>query len=145
MQMLCVRSQDSEEDVSGHALMATCPPVYHIVQHPETQYPHKLPDLPSVDLVRLLESSSRLPLIDNEITPVMAWSALTRDERFYTLMPHDLEDIKHELLQKIRCYGYVGGDSLRCTRLTLARFGAVLEDFEVFDALELGLSRCSLN
>jgi len=115
MQMLCVRSQDSEEDVSGHALMATCPPVCHIVQHPETQYPHKLPDLPSVDLVRLLELSSQLPLIDNEITPVMAWKALTRDERFYTLMPHDVEDIKHELVQKIRCYGYVKAIHLQST------------------------------
>jgi hypothetical protein len=107
MQMLCVRSQESEEDVSGHALMATCPPVYHIVQHPETQYPHKVPDLPPIDLVRLLESSDQLGLPDNEITPVRAWTTLRKDERFYNLMPHDFEEIKQELLQKVRCYGYV--------------------------------------
>lgn len=103
--MLCVRSLDTEEAISGHALMATCPPGHHLLEHPEVTYPHKVPDLPPVDLLKLLDISGRLPLNDSEITPVMAWSALMRDERFATLRPADFEDIKQELLQKVRCYG----------------------------------------
>ncbi|KAF2084017.1 hypothetical protein K490DRAFT_76129 [Saccharata proteae CBS 121410] len=118
MQFLLVRSQDSEADVSGHALMATCPPHSHIVNNPEDKYPHQMPDLQSGDLMKLLDLSNRLPL-DGEITPVMAWAMVLRDERVGELGKGDFERVKGDLLAKVRCYG----------------FGAVLEEFEVSDAL----------
>lgn len=105
MQMLCVKSQGSEEDVSGHALMATCPPVNHLIERPEVQYPHQIPpDVPGGDLLKLLDLAARLPL-DGEITPVMAWAYILRDYRFRQLNEWDIDGIKTELLAKVRCYG----------------------------------------
>ncbi|KAF1999516.1 hypothetical protein P154DRAFT_436891 [Amniculicola lignicola CBS 123094] len=118
MQFLMIRANDSEVDVSGHALMATCPPESHVAAHPEDQYPHQMPDVTMPDLLKLLDLSNRLPL-DGEITPIMAWAMVLQDPRFSELTKKDVEGLKAELLAKIRCYG----------------FGAVLEEFEVRDSL----------
>ncbi|KAA6409888.1 MAG: hypothetical protein FRX48_06501 [Lasallia pustulata] len=119
MQFLCVRShQEPQEEISGHALMATCPPHEHIVNHPDVPYPHKTWDVPNPDLMKLLELSERLPL-DGEITPIMALKNIRMHERFYELAAEDFERLKDDLKAKVRCYG----------------FGAVLEEFEVRDAL----------
>jgi hypothetical protein len=113
MQFLMVRSQDSDGEISGHALMATCPPATHIEDHPEEKYPHKMPALETADLAKLLDLSSRLPL-DGEITPIMAWAAIRSHPRCEDLNKADLEIIKKELVQKIRCYGYVFVAPPRC-------------------------------
>jgi len=118
MQFLCVRSQDSEAEVSGHALMATCPPHSHIVNKPEEKYPHQMPDIGMPDLMKLLDLSNRLPL-EGEITPIMAWAIILRHPTFGQLSKEDFTTVKEDLLAKVRCYG----------------FGAVLEEFEVRDAL----------
>lgn len=104
MQMLCVKSQESEADISGHALMATCPPESHLAEHPEIQYPHQMPDMQPSDLLKLLDLSNRLPL-EGEITPVMAWAFLIKDVRFGQLSQVDFRTIKEDLLSKVRCYG----------------------------------------
>ncbi|GME26934.1 Basic-leucine zipper (bZIP) transcription factor [Neofusicoccum parvum] len=119
MQFLLVRAEDNEADVSGHALMQTCPPHSHIAQHPEEKYPHKMPDVSSADLMKLLDLSHRLPTMEGEITPVMAWVAVIQDSRFAELGKDDIAALKGDLLAKVRCYG----------------FGAVIEEFEVRDAL----------
>ncbi|ORY05677.1 hypothetical protein BCR34DRAFT_43418 [Clohesyomyces aquaticus] len=118
MQFLMIRANDNEMDVCGHALMATCPPESHVLNSPDEQYPHQMPDIAMPDLLKLLDLSNRLPL-DGEITPIMAWAMILRDERFGELAKGDLEGVKNDLLAKVRCYG----------------FGAVLEEFEVRDAL----------
>ncbi|KAF2460098.1 hypothetical protein BDY21DRAFT_384491 [Lineolata rhizophorae] len=120
MQMLMVRSADSEaDDVSGHALMATCPPGSHIAERPDEPYPHQMPDgLAMPDLLRLLDLSNRLPL-DGEITPVMAWAQVLAHPRFAELTREDFATMRDDLGSKVRCYG----------------FGAVLEEFEVRDTL----------
>jgi len=118
MQMLMVRSEDSDADISGHAMMATCPPISHIHENPAEKYPHKMPDVGMPDLVRLLDLSSRLPL-DGEITPIMAWANIRSHPRSNLLSKADFESMRDDLLAKIRCYG----------------FGAVLEEFEVRDAI----------
>lgn len=107
MQFLLVRAEDNEADVSGHALMQTCPPHSHITQHPEEKYPHKMPDVSSADLMKLLDLSQRLPTMEGEITPVMAWVAIIQHQRFPELAKDDIEAVKGELLAKVRCYGYV--------------------------------------
>ncbi|OAL07470.1 hypothetical protein IQ06DRAFT_208869 [Phaeosphaeriaceae sp. SRC1lsM3a] len=118
MQFLMVRAHDAEETISGHALMATAPPDSHIATCPEEKYPHQMPDITMPDLMKLLDLSNRLPL-DGEITPIMAWAKIIQDDNFKALSKEDIEVIKTELLAKVRCYG----------------FGAVLEEFEVSDAL----------
>jgi len=120
MQFLMVRSKDSEGDISGHAMMATCPPESHIHAHPDEQYPHKMPDVAMPDLLKLLDLSNRLPL-DGEITPIMAWASVLKHPRMGELNKEDFATIKEDLLAKVRCYG----------------FGAVLEEFEVRDALSM--------
>ncbi|XPS70877.1 hypothetical protein M3J09_003080 [Ascochyta lentis] len=118
MQYLMVRAHDAEETISGHALMATAPPDSHIANCPEEKYPHQMPDVAMPDLMKLLDLSARLPL-DGEITPIMAWVMILKDQHFKTLTKEGIGAIKGELLAKVRCYG----------------FGAVLEEFEVRDAL----------
>ncbi|KAH7399371.1 hypothetical protein BKA66DRAFT_407147 [Pyrenochaeta sp. MPI-SDFR-AT-0127] len=118
MQFLMVRAHDADETISGHALMATAPPDEHIANCPQEKYPHQMPDVKMPDLMKLLDLSNRLPL-DGEITPIMAWAKILQDEKFRDLTKEDIELIKGELLAKVRCYG----------------FGAVLEEFEVSDAL----------
>ncbi|KAH0552850.1 hypothetical protein GP486_006947 [Trichoglossum hirsutum] len=97
--------------------MASCPPESHIINHPKVQWTaedaSKTPSLSN-----LLDLSMRLNL-DGEITPVMAWGMILGHPRFGELSSEDFESLKEELKGKIRCYG----------------FGAVLEEFEVRDAL----------
>ncbi|AEO54461.1 hypothetical protein MYCTH_2297066 [Thermothelomyces thermophilus ATCC 42464] len=71
------------------------------------------------DLTTLLDLSKRLNL-DGEITPVMAWGMVLAHPRLAELSPEDFGRLAEELRSKVRCYG----------------FGAVMEQFEVRDALE---------
>ncbi|KAI7240639.1 hypothetical protein KC330_g1179 [Hortaea werneckii] len=115
-------ADDSEhEHMSGHALMATAPPHSHVMQKPAEKYPHQMPlDLGPDGLSKLLDLSNRLPFDRyTEITPVMAWTTILRHERVRELTEADILTIKEDLSTKVRCYG----------------FGAVLEEFELDDAL----------
>ncbi len=106
IQFLCVRSQrEPEAEITGHALMAICPPESHIINHPDVPYPHKTWDVPQVDLLKLLDLSARLPL-DGEITPIMALKIIRNNERYAELTIRDFEILKDDLKAKIRCYGY---------------------------------------
>ena len=122
MQYLVVRSHNAEEQhfhhpaenpddrewehMSGHALMATCPPLQAVVEAPNEPWPFKMPDLRVPDLTKLLDLSARLPLNHgSEITPIMAWTRIIRDPRINDLDEHDLERVKVELGSKVRCYG----------------------------------------
>ncbi|KAK4957385.1 hypothetical protein LTR10_005347 [Elasticomyces elasticus] len=137
MQYLLVRSHNSEnmpfhhpmenhddsehEHMSGHALMATAPSHSHIKNTPKDMYPHQMPvDLGTEGLAKLLDLSNRLPFDHySEITPVMAWTAVLRHPRVQHLNKRDFEVVKKDLSTKVRCYG----------------FGAVLEEFELHDAV----------
>lgn len=147
MQFLVERASEPEGDPCGHALMASCPPDPWVEDHPEIPFGHNQPstnglngsapktwDLSKPDLANLLDLSKRLNL-DGEITPVMAWGIILSHPRFSELRPEDFQKMCQELGGKIRCYGYV------CLYICNAcanedRFGAVLEEFEVRDALE---------
>ncbi|KAI6862908.1 hypothetical protein KC323_g5270 [Hortaea werneckii] len=115
-------ADDAEhEHMSGHALMATAPPHSHVMQKPAEKYPHQMPlDLGPDGLSKLLDLSNRLPFDRyTEITPVMAWTTILRHERVRELTEADIQTVKEDLSTKVRCYG----------------FGAVLEEFELDDAL----------
>lgn len=122
MQYLVVRSHNSDEQsfhhpsennddrewehMSGHALMATCPPFEHVKARPNEPWPFKMPELGTPDLSKLLDLSSRLPLQHgSEITPIMAWTFIYRHPKISELTAQDFERIKLELTTKVRCYG----------------------------------------
>ncbi|KAK4103037.1 hypothetical protein N658DRAFT_522442 [Parathielavia hyrcaniae] len=94
--------------------------------HPPPPHPHHPGDggggtwqLSKSDLATLLDLSKRLNL-DGEITPVMAWGMVLAHPRLGELRAEDFVRLAEELGGKVRCYG----------------FGAVMEEFEVRDALE---------
>lgn len=111
----------------GHALMASCPPE-PFSNLPNKDVPfgdaHTKPahgptwELSKGDLATLLDLSKRLDL-DGEITPVMAWGKVLDHPRLGELDSEDFAKLLDELKDKVRCYG----------------FGAVMEEFEVRDAL----------
>lgn len=138
IQFLVDRSSASDSEISGHARMITCPP--HTHDESNAFDVGHLPDLMDPpDLNKLLDLSNRLPLNgDGEVTPIMAWQLLFKHEYAYRLELNDLTAIRNVLLPKIRCYGYVVV-AVVVVRLVLLifslRFGAVLEEFEVGDAI----------
>ncbi|KAI9847173.1 MAG: hypothetical protein M1837_003036 [Sclerophora amabilis] len=111
------RAHDSEGDVSGHAFMVSCPPESHIIEHRDAPFDPNPAEMQQ-QLGTLLETSRLLDL-DGEITPVMAWGMITDHPRVKEITTRDYDVLKEDLKTKVRCYG----------------FGAVLEDFEVRDAL----------
>ncbi|KAM0451380.1 hypothetical protein ACHAPV_005364 [Trichoderma viride] len=132
MPFLVDRASDADGAPCGHALMASCPPAPFQELTPDTPFGSKHThdhggefekqgtwELTKADLTTLLDLSKQLNL-DGEITPVVAWRMVTSHYRFNELAPGDLEKLSEELLRKIRCYG----------------FGAVMEEFELRDALE---------
>ena len=105
-QMMCVRSDQSNTEVSGHAMMMSCPPPDHVRDHPTVTYPHQAPDLPAVDLMKLYDLSTKLPL-GGEITPVQALQLIRCHERYGELTAADYDTLQRALQEKSRCYGYV--------------------------------------
>lgn len=102
----------------GHALMLSCPPESYTMQNPELWDPPKHLELQAADLSVLFHLSNRLQL-EGEMTPIAVWATIARHERFSELSTANFEAVKQELLPKIKCHG----------------FGAVIEEFEVRDAL----------
>ena len=99
-------------EISGHALMATCPPPAYVVQNPLPQgytlgeiiEPVNHMDMPKADLIKLFDLSQALPL-DGEITPVMALKLVRLDPRYAMLSTQDLDSLREDLKGKSRCYG----------------------------------------
>ncbi|KAI1390143.1 uncharacterized protein F4822DRAFT_400990 [Hypoxylon trugodes] len=146
MPWLLERACDTAGDACGHALMASCPPEpfpelndeipfgyaptqpassttnpLGKEQQQQPQAPQSEPrtwELSKGDLTTLLDLSKKLDL-DGEITPVMAWGMVLAHPRLTDLKREDFERLIDDLKGKVRCYG----------------FGAVMEEFEVRDAL----------
>ncbi|EWC45999.1 hypothetical protein DRE_04792 [Drechslerella stenobrocha 248] len=105
--------------ISGHALMASCPPESHMLDHPDVDWGSRTYDLQPSELNALLNLSPKLNL-SGEITPINAWAIIQSHPNFLQLTRHDFAAIKNELVPKVKCYG----------------FGAVLEEYMVEDALD---------
>ena len=123
-------SPNTDEDAlfSGHALMASCPPPSHIERTPalrgglDPTYAHKVPDAESVQiLTNLLNLSQSLTsaIPSGQVTPIMALQSLKGHRNYTTLTRDDVLGMIDSIRSKVRCYG----------------FGAVMEDFELRDAL----------
>lgn len=124
---LVQRSNETGTDPCGHALMVSCyseqttgsqnPGDFANVNE-ETGSSHRGWELTKGDLNTLLDLSQNLNL-HGEVTPVMAWGMVMAHPRFYEMHATDFQRVANELVGKVRCYG----------------FGAVLEEFEVRDAM----------
>ncbi|ETN44356.1 uncharacterized protein HMPREF1541_10536 [Cyphellophora europaea CBS 101466] len=125
-------SPDDDENslYSGHALMATCPPPSHIASVPsasgglEPTYEHKMPDASTLEalngllnLSAVIRDSHAIP--GGQVTPVMALQCLRGHRNYQTLTRDDVIRMIESIKGNVRCYG----------------FGAVMEDFELRDAL----------
>ncbi|KAI0136551.1 BZIP-type transcription factor [Xylariales sp. AK1849] len=132
MPWLLERANDAEGrgEPCGHALMASCPPEpfsdldkdipfgHNHAQTEQNRSGQRTWELTKGDLTTLLDLSKKLDL-DGEITPVMAWGMILGHSRLGELRADDFHKLSDELKGKVRCYG----------------FGAVMEEFEVRDAL----------
>ena len=124
-------SPNTDEDAlfSGHALMASCPPPSHIERVPAQNaglvptYEHKAPDAQSVqilnNLLNLSQSLKGSAIPSGQVTPIMALQSLKGHRNYTTLTRDDVLGMIDSIRSKVRCYG----------------FGAVMEDFELRDAL----------
>ncbi|CZR35248.1 uncharacterized protein FPRO_00629 [Fusarium proliferatum ET1] len=130
IQFMVERASEPEGEPCGHALMASCPPgpapetrpglpfgKTHIPSDGDTN--QKTWEVPKADLATLLDLSKSIDL-DGEVTPVMSWGMLMSHPRANELEVVDFRKLSEELIRKVRCYG----------------FGAVMEEFEVRDAID---------
>ena len=109
--------------------MACCPPPNHISNVPAQQnglvptYPHQVPQIPAANLNTLLNLSRQIMaqgLVEGgQVTPIMALQSLRTHNRYHLLTRQDVFGMIEAIKNKVRCYG----------------FGAVMEDFELRDAL----------
>ncbi|KAK7941128.1 uncharacterized protein PG986_013515 [Apiospora aurea] len=135
MPYLVDRARDGTGEPCGHTLMASCPPEpvdkltneipfgYSHTRSEEGKSGQRTWELSKGDLATLLDLSQKLDL-DGEITPVMAWGMILAHPRLSEIRPEEFRKLADELKGKVRCYG----------------FGAVMEEFEVRDALNGVLS-----
>ncbi|EXM28717.1 hypothetical protein FOTG_05884 [Fusarium oxysporum f. sp. vasinfectum 25433] len=130
IQFMVERASEPEGEPCGHALMASCPPdpapetrpglpfgKTHIPLDGDTN--QKTWEVPKADLATLLDLSKSIDL-DGEVTPIMSWGMLMSHPRANELEAVDFRKLSEELVRKVRCYG----------------FGAVMEEFEVRDAID---------
>jgi len=109
--------------------MATCPPPTHIDNVPAQQgglvntYPHQAPQIPFANLNVLLNLSQKIKeqgdISGGQVTPIMALQSLRGHQNYSSLTRDDVRGMIESIRTKVRCYG----------------FGAVMEDFELRDAL----------
>ena len=129
----------SSTELSGHALMMTCPSRDEIMaslNNPEAHLPMKMPDMPPSELNRMMMMSANMDL-GGELTPVMVLKLIRGDERYDLMSLTELNELKDQLKAKSRCYGYVL-IIFSCLNLysPVCSFGAVLEEYEVKDVID---------
>lgn len=115
MPWLMESSAKTGAHLSGHALMASCPPgtIMDLAPDASLGFDEAKGGLGSEqrtwepskgDLASLLTLSMKLDL-GGEITPVMAWGMILAHPRVGELGPDDLAWLTHGLSSRIRCYG----------------------------------------
>ena len=120
-----------EAQISGHALMASVPSIRHVKEVPAQQgglvptAPHRMADTETLQILHnLLRTSSQarnyMNLLGGQVTPVMAMQSLKNHRNYSSLTEDDVRRMIDSVKGNVRCYG----------------FGAVMEDFELRDALD---------
>ena len=105
--MMCVRGTNpNPAQLSGHALMFSCPPDQHYHENPNDEQYHELPDIPNPELMKLLALSYDLPL-NGEMAPVQALQIIRTHERAQELTLQDFHSLTARLFKYMNCYGWV--------------------------------------
>ena len=106
--MMCVRGTNpNPQQLSGHALMHSCPPDEHYRENPQDEEYHKYPDMPNSELMKLLALSYDLPLSGPEMAPVQALQIIRSHPRASELTLRDFKSLTERLYKYMNCYGYV--------------------------------------
>lgn len=93
------------EHISGHALMASCPPPNPIEPIFRNSLRYELPDIDKASLAKLLGLSEKLPgLAEEELPPIRAWPELREDSRFRRLNFEDFQNLQANLIHSIQCH-----------------------------------------
>ena len=111
--------------------MASVPPVRHVKEVAAQQgglvptHPHRMADTETLQILHnLLRTSSQaknaMNLMGGQVTPVMAMQCLRNHRNYQSLTEDDVRRMIDSVKGNVRCYG----------------FGAVMEDFELRDALD---------
>lgn len=101
--------QDGQnEEISGHALMATCPPPTCDRTHATGRNAFEAQPVSKAGLARLFGLSEKLPgLGREELPPIKAWVKLRNDARFPRLNATDFHDLRTHLTPVVKCLRYV--------------------------------------
>lgn len=142
--------RDSAE-LSGHAMMLSCPPHSVIVDsmgNAKMPYPHDAHAIAPQDFDMMLATANQVNM-NGEVNPFGALNMIRSDDRFPSFTKDEFNMIKMDLQLKSRCYGYAitTFHPIDTTFLSsiifpinlliiIPRFGAMLEEFEVNDAMD---------
>ncbi|KAL8737924.1 MAG: hypothetical protein Q9181_001229 [Wetmoreana brouardii] len=106
--MMCVRGTNANPaQLSGHAIMHSCPPDQHYREHPNDEEYHKYPDISNPELMKLLALSYDLPISGPEMAPVQALQIIRSHARASELTMRDFKSLTERLFKYMNCYGYV--------------------------------------
>ncbi|KAL8731102.1 MAG: hypothetical protein Q9166_003630 [cf. Caloplaca sp. 2 TL-2023] len=117
---MCVRGTNpNPAQLSGHALMLSCPPDRHYHENPNDDHYHQLPEIPNPELMKLLALSYDLPL-NGEMAPVQALQIIRNHARSSEITRRDFASLTERLFRYMNCYG----------------FGAVIAEYALREELE---------
>ena len=109
-QLTMARPDDVPDDgrntlISGHALMARCPPPAPLRPFIDNPVNAELSDAEKHTLAKLWGLSDSLPDVNERDLPIIkAWVKLSEDTRFARLSAEDFQDLKHQLIDTVECF-----------------------------------------
>ena len=100
-----VPDDGKNEHISGHALMASCPPPPPLEPFSCDENPVEPLDITRASFANLLGLCEKLPgLKEKELPPIKAWAKLKQDERFPRLSAADFQQLQERLLPDVQCH-----------------------------------------
>lgn len=82
------------------------PPPTHMSQSPNVEYHQPPADLPLPNLMVLMDTASRIPMRQGEITPILALKKIRSDPRFRHMDRTQWKQLTERLKARTRCYGF---------------------------------------
>lgn len=100
-----VPNDGENEDISGHALMVTCPTPEQVEYFPDNAPLNESLVASNTVLTKLKELSSKLPdLTVQELPPIKVWERIRRDARSLRFNVADFQQLREQLLPCVRCF-----------------------------------------
>ena len=90
-------------EISGHALMASCPSSgQEVMQLSKDE--HSMPSMPALSLAKLYGLCDQIfDLSTGELLPIKAWAAIKQDPRFPFFQLHHFKQLRDKLLPHVVC------------------------------------------